>query len=624
MGTLRDLLFGSPLASDEEGEQRVGFIVGIPMLGLDALSSAAYGPEAAMTLLIPLGALSVHFVGPITAIIVLLLLIVYFSYLQTIGAYPGGGGWYTVASQNLGAFSGQLAASALLLDYVLVVAVGISAGVGALVSAVPSLQPHALVLCLVVLALIATVNLRGVRESGLAFVFPTYLFVACLGTVLAIGLVKTWLSGGHPAAVVAPPVLPAATSAASVWLLLRAFASGCTAMTGVEAVSNGITAFREPAVKNARRALTGIIGVLVVLLAGIAYLASAYQIGATEPGVAGYQSVLSLLVAAVAGRGWFYYVTMAGILAVLALSANTGFADFPRLCRLLGQRGIPATDLRVARTTSGVLARHLRVDGAVRAAAHHLRRRDRPADSALRDRGVSRVHAFAGGHGDALAACRRGASPAGHAHQRTRRGGHGRDARDRARRKVCRRRLGDDAARTGIAGDLRRRAAALPSHGGRDREPAPLNVDDIQTPIVIIPMREWNKMSQKGLRFALKLSPDIYVVQVRTGSESEDDLQKHWAEYVERPTRASGFPTPVLVTLPSPYRHVFNPLHDFIMRIRQEHPDRQIAVLVPELVARRWYHHFLHNKRAAMLKAMLLVRGDENIVVVNVPWYLSA
>ena len=153
--------------------------------------------------------------------------------------------------------------------------------------------------------------------------------------------------------------------------------------------------------------------------------------------------------------------------------------------------------------------------------------------------------------------------------------------------------------------------------------PAPLNVDDVQTPIVIIPMREWNKMSQKGLRFALKLSPEIYVVQVRTGSESEDDLQKHWAEYVERPTRANGFPTPVLVTLPSPYRHVFNPLHDFIMRMRKDHPDRQIAVLVPELVARRWYHHLLHNKRAAMLKAMLLVRGDENIVVVNVPWYLS-
>ena len=180
MRSLRDVLFGSALASDEEGQQRVGFLVGIPMLGLDALSSAAYGPEAAMTLLIPLGSLSVGFVGPITAIIVGLLLIVYLSYLQTIGAYPTGGGSYTVARRNLGVFPGLLAAAALMLDYVLVVAVGISAGVGALVSAVPALQPHTLALCLAVLVLIAAVNLRGVRDSGAAFVVPTYLFVVCL------------------------------------------------------------------------------------------------------------------------------------------------------------------------------------------------------------------------------------------------------------------------------------------------------------------------------------------------------------------------------------------------------------------------------------------------------------
>ena len=154
--------------------------------------------------------------------------------------------------------------------------------------------------------------------------------------------------------------------------------------------------------------------------------------------------------------------------------------------------------------------------------------------------------------------------------------------------------------------------------------PTPLKVDDIQTPIVIIPMREWNKMSQKGLRFALKLSTSIYVVQVRTGDTTEDDLQNRWREYVECPTRKAGFPTPVLVTLPSPYRHVFNPLLDFILRMKDEHADRQIAVLIPELVARRWYEHFLHNKRAAMLKAMLLIRGGEDIVVINVPWYLSA
>jgi amino acid transporter len=241
--SLKNRLFGEPLATHEEGELRVGPLAGIPMLGLDALASAAYGPEAAMTLLIPLGSLSVGYIGPISIIIIALLFIVYLSYRQTIGAYPTGGGSYTVARRNLGVFPGLLAA-ALLLDYVLVVAVGMSAGVGALVSALPNLQPYTLWLCLGILFLIALVNLRGVRESGVAFIVPTYLFVFCLFTALVIGVVKSLPSDGRPEPVVAPPAISAATATASLWLLPQAFSSGCTAMTGVEAVSNGVTAFR--------------------------------------------------------------------------------------------------------------------------------------------------------------------------------------------------------------------------------------------------------------------------------------------------------------------------------------------------------------------------------------------
>ncbi|KPV51348.1 amino acid transporter, partial [Kouleothrix aurantiaca] len=173
------------------------------MLGLDALASAAYGPEAALTILIPLGALGLRYIGPISAIIIALLFVVYFSYRQTIGAYPHGGGSYTVARENLGVFPSLLAAAALLLDYVLVVAVGISAGVGALVSALPSLQPYTLALCLIILFLIAVVNRRGVRESGAAFMLPTYLFIGCMFAVVLIGLAKVALSGGHPSAVAA-------------------------------------------------------------------------------------------------------------------------------------------------------------------------------------------------------------------------------------------------------------------------------------------------------------------------------------------------------------------------------------------------------------------------------------
>lgn len=203
---LTDVLFGRTLASDEEGEQRVGVLSGIPMLGLDALGSAAYGPEAALTLLIPLGALGIGYIGPITFLIIVLLAVVYFSYRQTIEAYPQGGGSYTVAKENLGTTAGLLAAAALMLDYVLVVAVGISAGVGALISAVPELQPYTLWLCLAILALITLVNLRGVRESGLAFVVPTYLFVVSLLAVLVLGTLKS-LGTGQPE----PTGLPAAT-----------------------------------------------------------------------------------------------------------------------------------------------------------------------------------------------------------------------------------------------------------------------------------------------------------------------------------------------------------------------------------------------------------------------------
>src|SRR5262249_35544112 len=208
------------------------------------------------------GAAGIGYIRPITTTIILILLVVYVSYLQTIGAYPTGGGSFTVARRNLGVFPGLLAAAALMLDYVLVVAVGISAGVGALVSAIPSLQPHTLALCLTILALITLVNLRGVRESGLAFVLPTYAFVVCLFIVLIIGVAKTWASDGRPIPVVPPPVMPTAARAATMWLLLRAFASGCTAMTGVEAVSNGVTVFAAPTVSNARRTLTAIIAIL--------------------------------------------------------------------------------------------------------------------------------------------------------------------------------------------------------------------------------------------------------------------------------------------------------------------------------------------------------------------------
>src|SRR5580700_10011122 len=222
---ISDLLFGRPLAASDERAEQIGPAAGIPIFGLDALSSAAYGPEAALTLLIPLGSAGVAYIVPISFSIILLLTIVYFSYRQTIAAYPGGGGSYTVASQNLGSHAGLLAAAALLLDYTLTAAVGISAGVGALVSAVPQLQPHTLAICLGILLVVTIVNLRGVREAGLIFMIPTYAFLGSLLGVIIIGISKSVLAGGHPVPVSAPPasLFGPATSAVSLWLMLQVF-----------------------------------------------------------------------------------------------------------------------------------------------------------------------------------------------------------------------------------------------------------------------------------------------------------------------------------------------------------------------------------------------------------------
>ncbi len=340
--SLIELVLGRPIATSEERAEQIGPAKGIPIFGLDALGSAAYGPEAALTLLIPLGLAGLNLIVPLSLTIVVLLLIVYLSYRQTIAAYPSGGGSYIVARQNLGTFAGVLAAAALLIDYALDAAVGISAGIGALTSAIPSLHPQTLTLCLVALAILTVVNLRGMSETGAVFMVPTYAFLACMAVVLGLGIVKTLTSHGQPVPIVRPPTASFA-GAFSLWLLIKAYASGCTALTGVEAVSNGVGAFREDRTKNARRTLGIIILALAIMLIGIAFLVKSYRIVATDPNGPNYQSLLSMLFGAVVGRGWFYYVSIGSVLLLLTLSANTAFADFPRVCRFVAEDGFLPT-----------------------------------------------------------------------------------------------------------------------------------------------------------------------------------------------------------------------------------------------------------------------------------------
>jgi amino acid transporter len=621
---LANFLFGRPIPTDEDEVERVGPLPGVGVLGLDALASAAYGPEALLTALIPLGAAALEHLTLLTAVTITLLVVLGVSYSQTIKAYPNGGGAYTVAQENLGMRASLVAAAALSLDYVLNVAVAISAGVGALTSVFPAVLPHSLGVCLAVLALLTVVNLRGVRSTGVAVLVPTYLFIVCLFGVLGWGL----LSDAAPAPTnrAAQAALGPASSLPSgwalTWLLLKAFANGCTAMTGVEAVSNGVPIFKPPSVVGARRTLILIVTILITLLAGVAYLAQKNGVVATPPGVPGYESVLSQITASVLGRGPLYHLTMGSIIVVLGLSANTSFADFPRVCRLLardkflpepfvhrGRRLAFSHGIWVLAALSALLL--IIFDGIT----DHL------------------IPLFALGALSAFTMSQAGMV----AHWRKVKGGAGRFA-------GAMNLLG--AIATGsmlvivlvskfghgawisvvLVGGMLLLFRAIRRHydfiATATETPATLEVGPLDPPVAVVPMRRWDAVSIKALLVAMGISREVIVVQALLGDREVDDLRPRWPELVEQPAQRLGVPAPALVVKRSEYRSVFTPLLDVVDELAKRNAGRPIAVVVPELVEPRWYQYFLHGQTAALLRHQLRARGGPHLVIVNTPWYL--
>ncbi|HXX15061.1 MAG TPA: APC family permease [Candidatus Eremiobacteraceae bacterium] len=620
---LIDLVVGKPLKTSEERAEQVGVSSGIPIFGLDALSSAAYGPEAALSLLIPLGLLGINYIIPVSLAIITLLVIVYFSYLQTIAAYPMGGGSYTVARSNLGAFPGLLAAAALLTDYILTAAVGISAGVGALVSAVPSLEPHMVSLCVGILLVITILNLRGVRDAGIAFMIPTYMFVATLLIMIVGGVIRLLLSGGHPTPAAALPSPGPVTTAVTYWLLLKVFASGCTALTGVEAVSNGVRAFREPGVKIAQRTLSIIILLLAILLAGISFLVKAYGITATDPGQPGYQSILSMLLLAVFGKGVFYYVTIASILLVLSLSANTAFADFPRLCRAIalnnylphvfayrGRRLVYTYGIVILAIATGFLLIlfggvtdrliPLYAVGAFMAftlsqlgmVVHWIKKR---GPHWLRSMLINSLGALVTGMTVLVVLLAKFTQGAWITvifiplliifFRKVRQHYH-------------------DVVVATTCTDM--------------VEPA----NHITPPIAVVPIERWSRVSKQALDFASRISTEIIAIHVEPENHSEL-LRDDWERYVEKPFREAGSDPPQLVVMPSPYRWVIVPVVQYVLRLSQKHPHRRIVVIIPQLVENHWYEYFLHNQRGRLLEWVLLAQGNKHIFTLSSPCYLD-
>ena len=622
--SLTDSIIGKPLATSEEHSARIGIAAGIPIFGLDALTSAAYGPEAAMTLLIPLGLYGLHYIVPIVTAILILLGIVFFSYLQTIAAYPNGGGSYTVANENLGTGPALLAAAALMIDYILTAAVGISAGVTALTSAVPSLQSDTVIICLVLLAILTVVNLRGVKEAGAAFIWPTLMFVGTLAILIAVGVFHTLMSGGHPVPVAPPPPpLPATIKYLGLWLLLKSFSNGCAAMTGVEAVSNGVNAFEEPRAKKAQISLAIIIGILAFLLFGTTYLAKAYGITAMEPTSHHYQSMVSILTTAVFGRGWFYYLTMATILVALPMSANTAFSGFPRLARAIADHEyLPHVFLLRGRRllfSHGIYA----LTGFT---AVILFLFDGVTDKLIPLYAIGAFIAFTLSQAGMVVHWSRAEGGYKKHWWHMFVNGFGALATGLTTLVVLVTKFMSGAWVTAILIPLLiLTMLAVKRHYTRVKremsDMTPLNLVNLQEPIVVIPMARWDRITEKAMRFGLLLSKEIKVVHIHSDDEN-GHLNEAWDEHVLQPIRAAGMQEPELKVISSNYRFVIHPLMDYILELEHENPGRKIAVLLPEMVVRHWWENALHNQRVQLLKLLLLLKGNQRIVVVNIPWYL--
>jgi amino acid transporter len=636
--SLTTLLMGRPVSNREAEGDKIGVFAGIPAIGLDGLSSAAYGPEAALSILVAAGAAGLAWIQPITWIVVVLLGILYVSYWQTITAYPNNGGCYVVARENLGANAGLLAGTALMIDYLLNVAVGISAGVGALTSALPALHPYTLPLCLFILAALTLLNLRGTREAGMAWSVPTYAFVASFVLILAWGLVQSLAAGGHPHPVEPLPPIPQGSEAIGLWLLMRSFASGCTAMTGVEAVSNGVSAFRDPAVRRAHATLTAIVVVLAALLLGIGHLTASYGIMAMDQAKPGYQTVLSQLAGAVSGYNWFYYVAIGSSLAVLCLSANTSFVGFPRLCRLIAQddflpRAFAIPGRRLVYTV-GVLCLTIGsgtlligfggiTDDLIPlfAVGAFLSFTMSQIGMALHwRRALSNDQAAAGQAGARLATRLKLLVNAG-----------GAVATGIALIVILLAKLFAGAWVTVII------AAALfwlmrTIHRHYERINAQIlsgsarriDLTAQSAPLALVPLQRWDQLGRRAIRYALNMAPEVIAVHAYDleGDDAEHyeaRLRDDWQRFVVEPACEAGLQPPRLDIVSSPYRSILAPLLRTIQSENQGNPDRPVVVILPEIIETGW-GKLLLTQRSRRIRKRLLRDGGPDVAVLCVPW----
>jgi amino acid transporter len=605
VGQIKRFVVGEPIPSHLAHHERLSRVTGLAVLSSDPLSSVAYATEEILRVLILVDVTALAFASPIAAIIASILAIVVFSYRQTLHAYPNGGGAYIVARENLGELPSLVAASALLIDYILTVAVSIAAGVAALTSAFPNLIYLRVELALGFLAILTLGNLRGIRESGNIFAAPTYFFIVSVLALIAVGTWRLMTGGVMPVAPIEP--MQSMGQPLTLLLLLRAFSNGCTAMTGVEAVSNGVPAFRPPEARNAAATMVIMAVLAITMFLGITLLSHAYQIHPSE-----HETVISQLARGVfEGRGIPYYLIQAATMLILVLAANTAYADFPRLASIL------ARDRYLPR--------------------QFMNQGDRLAFS----NGILGLSAFAalllvvfGGDTHALIPLYMigvfvsfTLSQAGMVvHWRKLRGAGWRSSAAIS---------GTGALVTGVVLIV---VALTKAHEGAwiimllipiqvvlfratrshyNDVAAQLRLTDWRPEKrhdnrVIVPISGVQRAVVGALDYARTLSSDVRAVYIDVDPASTTQMQRDWDKW------GRGVP---LVVLASPFRSLMEPLLEYIEQLNAEHPEDYVTVVLPEFVPARWWHHLFHNQRALLIKGALLFKP--NTIVTSVPFHLA-
>jgi len=597
------LLIGPPLRAREASKEQLTPVEGLSALSLDALTSVAYGPEAIIVVLAVAGAGALHLVLPITVTIVALLAILVFSYCQVIDAYPGGGGAYAVSRANFGARVSLLAAAALVVDYTLTVAVSITAGVGALTSAFPSLSSATVPICLGILAVVTVLNLRGLGDTARAFLLPTMVFIVGLLAIICTGLV-------HPLALHVPlpgrPLLATRGLEIVSVLVLKAFSAGCSALTGVEAIANGVPLFRQPQTVRAKRTELLLGGILGAMLLGLAVLARRWSIGPRSG-----QTVLSQIMAIAVGRHWAYYLVSLTITLVLALAANTSFGGLPVLASLLardnylphlfslrGDRQVFANGIWALAILSGALI--VAVDGST----------------------LTLIPLFAIGVFTSFTLSQAGLV----VHWwRTRP--------QRWRHRAVVNGLGAIVTAAATAVFLTTKftqgawvvVLAVPAfigvfvriHAYYDRSARAIELGLVpgrprgKRTVVVVPVTGVSRLTQYAISEALSISKDVVAVNVVLDADQEaeraGDLKQQWARW------NPGVPLRVLST---EFASVAGPVATFIDELR-EHYNEQIVVLIPVVLPDRLRYSFLHNHLDLVLTSALRTRAD--VVVARVP-----